>query len=45
MASFELRVKLTDLPEIFSAMREWLDHYKPNVTHFRSETMWLERSR
>ena len=36
MASFELKVALADLPDILTAMREWLDHHKSNITHFRS---------
>ena len=36
MTSFELKIKLADLPDILTAMREWLDHHKPNITHFRS---------
>ena len=38
MASFEIKVMLAELPEILNAMREWLDHNKTSITHFRSAT-------
>jgi hypothetical protein len=38
MISFEIKVLFEDLPDILNAMREWLDHNKANITHFRSST-------
>ena len=38
MPSFELKFNLAGLPDILSAMREWLDHDKSNITHFRSRS-------
>ena len=38
MASFEIKVTLEDLPDTLNAMREWLDHNKANIMHFRSST-------
>ena len=36
MASFEIKVKMADLPDILNAMREWLDQHRADITHFRS---------
>jgi hypothetical protein len=38
MASFEIKIKLIDLPDMLNAMREWLDQHRANITHFRSIT-------
>ena len=34
MASFELKLNLAGLPDMLSAMREWLNDDKSNITHF-----------
>lgn len=38
LASFELKIKLTELPDILIAMREWLDHHRSTISHFRSQS-------
>lgn len=36
MPSFELKVELSDLPDVLTAMREWQDRHRSSITHFRS---------
>ena len=36
MPSFGLQVEVAELPDVLTAMREWLDHHGINIEHFRS---------